>query len=312
MKTVLSGLLLLGLFIAGCGKDDDPTPPPPPPPPPVLDTLYNWKKLTPGVGSDIIADVAAINQQTAVISASEGIFKTTDGGATWTKRSSAVFYNFFPLNAQHIIGEGTNEFSYSTDGGNTWTVRTVLNADYALNGFYTSLSTGYVNHNGLFKTTDSAKTWTKIYPNRVNAIYFSNADNGWIQSERKIFTTTNGGATWQFKGDIMVGNADNAGMQFTDAQHGNYFGNSSYARTNDGGATWTTKTFNNIIIDIHFVSNDVGYLSTGYEIYKTADGGNTWTISCKLSSNRIVDIHFLDANNGWACGFSGTLLQLKP
>ncbi len=76
--------------------------------------------------------------------ATDGIHKSTDGGATWVKVSSALPAKFSarevavnPLNTNevYIIGaDGWNgEFCYSTDAGATWTISRSLKTDLSVN-----------------------------------------------------------------------------------------------------------------------------------------------------------------------------------
>ena len=42
------------------------------------------------------------------------------------------------------------------------------------------------------------------------------------------------------------------------------------------------------------------------------DGGVTWTRSGKTPEILLVEIHFTNANNGWACSGDNGLYHLKP
>ena len=104
-------------------------------------------------------------------------------------------------------------------------------------------------------------------------------------------------------------------LQFTDPLHAKVASTNIFAISNDGGLTWTTKTLPGItdkgIRDMHFLSNDIGYVCTGNEIFKTTDGGNTWTRSAKIVGNDLLELHFTGTNTGWACSANNDLLQLK-
>ena len=64
------------------------------------------------------------------------------------------------------------------------------------------------------------------------------------------------------------------------------------------------------IPDLHFVNDNTGYVNAGNRIYKTIDGGLTWQVVVALGNDRIIEIHFTDANHGWACG-GGTILRFN-
>lgn len=80
-------------------------------------------------------------------------------------------------------------------------------------------NTGYVvGGNKIFKSTNNAASWFRIYPlsdqTTYNDVYFANKDTGWVAcslaGEGVIIGTTNGGASWelQYKGPY-------AGSEFT-------------------------------------------------------------------------------------------------
>ena len=82
-------------------------------------------------------------------------------------------------------------------------------------------------------------------------------------------------------------------------------------KTADGGVNWTTQVRPHQAVDIQFINNLTGFYCSPDEIYKTTDGGNTWTRICKIADKRILEIFFLDENTGWACGLDGLLLRYK-
>ena len=314
MKKLLTGILVMMVVLTACTKDDSPgtDPPPPPPPPTVQDTLLGWKYVN--MGQTGFSDVWFTSKQTGLLLTRGGIFRTTNEGVNWTKTDDGPNYaNLFFLDAQYGYAQGSYDFAYTTNGGVTWT--THPNVLQALNNyhdvFFTTPSTGYVTaREGLFKSIDTGKTWQQIRTGDHNGIYFSNPDNGWVFNANKMYKTTNGGATWQFVSNVQATALLIATLQFTDALHAKYCAETLFGRSDDGGLTWTTKEFSQRILDIHFLNNNDGYLTTITEIFKTTDGGITWTRSSK-PGGEIVEIFFSDVNNGWACGQDNKLLQLK-
>jgi hypothetical protein len=121
---------------------------------------------------------------------SSGVYKSTDGGATWTQvynheisasssfnshlvsvpgQAGNLFFSGGPQGAAtHPVGEG---FFQSTDGGSTWNaVPNVLEVSVfgfgapAASGGYPSIYiVGYVNSvYGIWQSNDDAKSWTQI------------------------------------------------------------------------------------------------------------------------------------------------------
>ena len=102
-------------------------------------------------------------------------------------------------------------------------------------------------------------------------------------------------------------------MQFLDTLNG-YFGSpSGLFKTSDGGKSWSNILPRQTTFMVpHFFDNNNGYCLAANTIYKTTDGGNNWTVSCKLGQDDFSGMHFLDINTGWATTFGGFVLRLKP
>jgi photosystem II stability/assembly factor-like uncharacterized protein len=100
---------------------------------------------------------------------------------------------------------------------------------------------------------------------------------------------------------------------FTDSLHG--WANTgpsqpSLLRTADGGATWNRVPTNVPSIDLQFVNNTVGYTATGRSVIKSTDGGSTWNEILKVNEfTSIIEMFFIDENNGWAGDWDGNLYR---
>jgi photosystem II stability/assembly factor-like uncharacterized protein len=71
-----------------------------------------------------------------------------------------------------------------------------------------------------------------------------------------------------------------------------------------------TSDIYNISFDIYNIPfiNNTGFAS-GSNIYKSTDGRKTSGKVVALASNYFMELHFTDANHGWACGEKGTVLK---
>ncbi len=167
------------------------------------------------------------------------IYKTNDGGATWTAITSPATV--------------TNEYGYAG------------NFAYAGNSFWFTTSAGKI-----YRTTDMGATWTKlaspladfgaqVTTNNIGNIYFSDNNTGIILGSKnyvaatattastgtfKIYTTTNGGSSWStgvaytgFRNMCYIPGTTKiiatSALTTTTTSDG-----SSYS--NDNGVTWTT------------------------------------------------------------------------
>lgn len=127
-----------------------------------------------------------------------------------------------------------------------------------------------------------------------------------------ILRTNNGGTTWD---SISINSGISyslAELNFTDINSG-YAGGikNNYQvllKTVDNGTTWTEVTPDpasvNGIIAISFTDPLNGFSSDGFNLYRTTDGGLSWTTT--VLNYVLTDLRFTDMDHGYACGSSGT------
>ncbi len=100
-------------------------------------------------------------------------YHTGDGGKSWTKKDEKIVYigsgnlkySFADKNNGCLIADG-KAFMKTADGGTTWISVNALSA-LSLKGIldiqFVDISNGWIlDETGLFKTTDSGKSWEKI------------------------------------------------------------------------------------------------------------------------------------------------------
>jgi photosystem II stability/assembly factor-like uncharacterized protein len=146
---------------------------------------------------------------------------------------------------------------------------------------------------GVFvRTTDGGQTWTeKILeqPNavdiRLNALHFANAQTGWAVGRDSVgdgimFKTTDGGDTWAFTRLAEFSQVPTT-IYFADTETG-WLGGATPAEGDDEGAGGAS------------------------DILGTTDGGRTWQSQIKLSVS-ILNLKFVDKQNGWASGTGGAI-----
>lgn len=277
------------------------------------------------------------------------ILTTTNGGANWNKQykgyPEAVFTDVYSVDSLTTFAVTDNEYRsgskiYSTtNGGIDWTYK---NSGYTvpLTGImFTSSNTGFIigDSNKVLKTTNRGQNWLLKTPalveNRLFAIFFVNANTGYISGRfggwvatggsAFIMRTLNGGENWttipisaqdnyQQRGDLYFFNAD-TGLVCGEA--GNIH------RTTNRGINWTTINtglgVDDRIFSIHFTSVNTGYvtandynqvlnINTG-KILKTTNGGLNWT-NIPLPGNIeghakfFYKIRFVNPNTGYTVG----------
>jgi photosystem II stability/assembly factor-like uncharacterized protein len=229
--------------------------PAPPKPTPVA-TDYNevfkglkLREIGPAVMGGRIDDFAVVESNPDIIyvgTASGGVFKTTNGGTTWDP--------VFDDQPNSTIGDVTVAPS---DPSIVW------------------VGTGEANNrqssswgNGVYKSTDSGKTWKHmgldasmaigrivISPADPNTLYVAAGGNLWGSSkERGVYKTTDGGKTWS---NVLFVNEDT--------------GASDIAMDPDSPGTLIAAMYQRR--RTVFGYNGSG---PGSGLYKTTDGGATW------------------------------------
>ncbi|WP_426430933.1 T9SS type A sorting domain-containing protein [Winogradskyella sp. HB-48] len=269
------------------------------------DATSGWN---PGVGriTSLAIDDTNLDH---IIAGSEtgGVWKSTDGGLTWTVLSD----NLSNIDVYALAIDPTDSDTYywgstggtifkSTDGGLTWSP-------------VTSLSSGIVNKilvdptnslklyasvqgNGLYKSTDGGVTWNSIYfvatgtgydfefkPNDPSVVYASG---------NAFYVSTNGGASFSqvsgsgadqfFNGPKMIGvSANNPDVVYVLEASGGLFG--ALYTSNNSGSSFTKLTH---------TQNFFGYDSNGSD----ALGQAPRDMDITVNPNNANDVHIAGIN----------------
>jgi photosystem II stability/assembly factor-like uncharacterized protein len=249
------------------------------------------------------------------VGSSGGILATTDSGATWTAQSSGTTQD---LTGVHFAGPANGwavglqgAIVHTSDGGVSWTAQTSGTSDDltgvafvdAENGWATGqsfTSDGY-SSGLILHTTDGGAGWTTQYDSpfedsprttpgvAFSAVAFADSQDGWAVGETQgsdstfnqtvIMHTSDGGATW--------------------TQQLSYY---PPYESNEDDATLTSVACTDTE---HAVA--VGYDEDNVEIWRTTDGGQTWTMVGKklfplFAPPALSDVVFANASHGWAVG----------
>jgi len=250
---------------------------------------YGWVKvatLGEGYGLHTVFFIDSLNGWTA--NGASRIYKTTDGGLTWTKYGSNAGFvinsiSFSDtLNGWCVGDDGTRGLIiHTTDGGKTW----VLQYDITDRVF------------SAVKTFSPTKAIVSVYY-RGN-VNISTKDTG------KILLTENAGKTWTEK--TLFDSVDQYNrLQFLDTLNG-FMWAWPALRTRDGGKTWQKLPYNNIAGTPSFIDTLHGWGGYGHVMFKTTDGGKTWNYLSNLDQPEqlsMADLEFVDDLNGWAFGIT--------
>jgi photosystem II stability/assembly factor-like uncharacterized protein len=196
------------------------------------------------------------------------IYKTSDGGMSWTTVYKTLNHHLFPQIIHFIDtlnGYGVGPDSAwsvtriwkTTDGGISWSSQTVPGSVYYHMQFIDA-ARGWIIGGGIYATTDSGASWQQqTYPPSAGELYglsFISASVGWVCSklESWVLHTTDGGNSWNIQAFIEPSPYTHSFRQisFSDNMNGWIFGTTFYnhdlgaevLRTTDGGISWNLES----------------------------------------------------------------------
>jgi photosystem II stability/assembly factor-like uncharacterized protein len=290
-------------------------------------TTWTAKTLTSTGVNDgfVISNISAIDGTTAFAclydnnqTLDQGIFKTTDGGTTWTRCAGAAFtdsswpdlVHFFNATDGVAFGDpvgGYYEIYTTSDGGNVWTrcanTGNVLNpvpaTEYGLansfGAFGNTICVG-TNHGRIFRSTDKGLTWT------VATTPLTTSGTPATDIHKIAFR------------DAM--NAISGSIYITGVSKPVF----TYIKSADGGATWTSVASTGALFGSDFcaVPGTNIYVSTGAAFSPSnqgssmsTDDGASWKLiedttgfSTSITGQRTA-VRFFNSTMGYAGGFTG-------
>jgi len=282
-----------------------------------------------------------VSQDTGWVITDDSIFKTINGGSSWTSQSyppdpanNVRFFNsvHFINSNVGIIGCGNylysgndpslvSSFLWTNDGGINWVYKNLgTTSGYILDAKLSSPTTAYGTgqYGNTWGTFDGGSTWTKMYyaspysgkkifPISKDTVYYAGIDNWYIKAAfGKIV-----GSSWNAWTVIPTGNSSFSSIYFFNYKEGWLCGDKGILyKTLDGGVSWTSYTsgVTSSIIDIIFTDTLNGWFATNDgQIYHTNDAGITWGLEYN-GTTLLTDISFAN-NKGYAVGDGGLILK---
>lgn len=193
----------------------------------------------------------------------------------------------------------------------------------------------------IIKTTDGGQTWTKVSTSpgvALQSVYFLDANHGWAAGNYTVVTTSDGGNTWTST-SVSDFTTSIEAISFPTASIGvavGKIGSQGFLRTTDGGQNWTQldvqNSGSNRPQDLFFLNAQLGwavgmnadqitttcdlfggcytsYTNPKSRIWRTTDGGATWTTVNPTGSGWLLGVSFFDSMNGWVVGRGGRVLK---
>ena len=252
------------------------------------------------------------------------IARSTDGGASWTRTrlrqltsyGNLGFLDIDPNNTdilyaggQHSDDGDTRAILYkSVDGGTNWsevfqTAAGVYSYPEALvidptsggvffGGSFNSWSAG------LYRSMDGGSTWENVaaVSDDVDAMAVAADGTVYAVQSATVRASTDGGDTWTQPGVISTGSYSWATVLQADPANANRLMAGTYRRgfflSTDAGDTWGASNGDFFAVHgydvlVHPDDRQIIYLA-GDVVYKTTDGGDTWSILEDVSGQQLA------------------------
>lgn len=255
------------------------------------------------------------------------ILHSPDGGLSWVLQGSKVFSRlnkvmFADKSTGWCVGE-KGVILATKDGGQNWIQQksntkenisdiAVINTTMA----YLSINSGLIN---ILKTTDGGDNWVAVNSPQVfscSSICFISELVGWGNSTGYIYSTKDGGASWNRVG-VYSRNVN--AICFADANKGWAVGGPAggFIASTDNNTDWAYQLDDSTVPlnDIYFKNANEGY-AVGGELFnsgatrpniilRTIDGGRNWTKVIDEIGSGLYDVFFLNERLGWTVSRTG-------
>ncbi|WKZ70116.1 MAG: T9SS type A sorting domain-containing protein [Melioribacteraceae bacterium] len=193
--------------------------------------------------------------------------------------ANAYYYNALNFG---IITDSVNVLFKSSDLGVTWEIIWSGLFSNIFDIQFASDSIGYFQHKiyDVYTSRDSGRNWTGL-PKPENSkwitqISVASEDTVYIVSDDTIFVSTDGGNNWHNTNQRTNGFRK---LKFFNGELGFNFGDSLFRSSNSGSSWENLYDFKkDDIIDLNFVSKDVGFCQGRDTFYRSNNGGYEWEV----------------------------------
>jgi photosystem II stability/assembly factor-like uncharacterized protein len=227
-----------------------------------------------------------------------GIYRTTDGGETWTRQSNSPnhysaqgWYNNViavdPANPNIVYSGGMNIYK-STDGGVTWaTITNGIHVDFHAIAFNNgALYAG--TDGGVYKSTTGGSSWTSLNSGLVTMQFykmgsdFNNANKAMGGTQDNGTNEYRGGPGWTKRlggdGGEVIYDYSNSNIIYAEYQNG------SHLKSLDGGVSWFAADAGVpsgpwvTPVEMDPANPNVLYTIGSGNLYKTSNGAGSWSL----------------------------------
>jgi photosystem II stability/assembly factor-like uncharacterized protein len=280
----------------------------------------------PVLNSGEVYEGMLLDQNTVLLTASSGIFRSSDRGNTWTLNPDFSFYdisfadsyNGLGFRSDDINGTVFSQLARTSDGGKTWFLSLydslrIYSTSFVSNSTIAYMTAAEKNHNlVLYKTTNGGINWT-VRNNSAGFynIHFFNENSGVGILGDQVFRTTDGGLNWTDQNAPYLYDGISY-ISFAKTGHGIAASHEGgWIRTTNYGVTWTIGSGGALSHILGVSITDRGNITItsgcwnpipveGGAIMRSTDFGQTWSLY--RTQRSFSRINFLNDNNGIITG----------
>jgi photosystem II stability/assembly factor-like uncharacterized protein len=257
---------------------------------------------------------------------------TTDGGESWggiSPRTVDFSSINFTNASQGWLVKQHSELWKTTDGGSSWTFVSKIEdgketLDFSQQVYFADESNGWVlDSRSLWYTEDGGNIWLQHeFPCRLTDFSFR-GKAVWVATSSEtgrnniIYRPQDGGESWE---EIEVPNTkprqfssvDIEDLFFADEQRGWLANTRGVYRTDNGGKSWLKQSLPGrkiLVQSLCFINEQEGWAAGLKSVNKledeaillhTTDGGDTWQqVDVGEKQIRFDKVYFADSQNGW-------------
>ncbi|MEM8584639.1 MAG: YCF48-related protein [Bacteroidota bacterium] len=271
---------------------------------------------------EILGCQPGTNCQTVLMAAPGFIFRSTNGGDSWT----SIELDFFSPERFAFMDGGTvlllNSFSdiwRSTDNGQNWS-QVILPAGSSARWFqldqaiYTSFRVEDTSpaEYALVRSTDQGDSWDTLYthPSFFSYAVFQDSQNGMLYAtDRSTFFTTDGGTSWTLGAENLTFNQPTFYPIGNDVYHAHVFPN-RLSITTDAGQTWIDEgqysSFGRAN-NVQYRGTDVFIAGDESAVLKSTDLAMSFEVKNEAVRADFTEVVFFDENVGYVLGNQSTI-----
>ncbi|WP_396602383.1 ELWxxDGT repeat protein [Algibacter sp. R77976] len=214
-----------------------------------------------------------------------GVFKTMDGGETWSEENLEYRYS------------GLQSVDISKDGNRSCVVGHGISC-------CGGASTGHIIYTKEFDDEWEINAYLSLRSSALNAIYFE-GNHGLVFGRSYGAQTKDGGVTWQeitppeeyiYQVDVVN-------------NHIYLLGQNNIYKSSNSGADWDVVSSSNRFRELNFINEQTIYgITYGEGVFKTSDGGVNW-VKLGSAADFGVTLNFIDENKGYVGGVNDGLYR---